>query len=351
MPIAYTANPIKLRALIAQLRNGRLGIPDHQRDFCWSLRQQKTLVDAIQRGKPIPSILRRELDDGQYSLEDGRQRLETCRRYMDDLFADKTGRLFSQLTPLERERWENYDVVVTTYSGATDEEAREIFNDTQNGKPLSFGERIGSMAMTAPIVRYAIRMLLTPGEGLYDAVAPFWGEHTQKGGRGAAMTSAFALCAGLAFGPDYTSRKWDDAVEVLHRDFDEVAVTARLNSIVEIYTGVTAVMPATDKAVRDQYWDLGNFTGYIAFSLCVLDTPELASSIGYELPDRDTVIRTWISHLVAVRTHPGLLWEVLHRDMSSARSWNKARWSNGVRRLFAPTQGGVMEDSEDEDDA
>lgn len=350
MAISYTSNQIKIRAIIARLRNERLGIPDHQRDFCWSLRQQKTLAGSIQRNKPIPSILVREKDDGSQTLEDGRQRLETIRRYMDDMFPDDTGRKYSELTVLERQRWDDYDILVTTYTGASDEEAREIFNDTQNGKPLTFGERIGSLSTTAPIVRYATRMLLTPGEGFYEQVKPFWGEHSQKARRGCDMAIAFAICAGMAFGINHLSKKWDDAAAILHRDFDEVATTRRMRLLIRIYTEMNERAPVNTKPLRNLYWDVGNFTGYILWSILFQETPQLDETSPFTIPDQDTLVRTWVDHLVAQRDTVGLLSEVLHRDISAARSWNQVRWSNGVRRLFAPHTFAILGAGQTDDD-
>lgn len=353
MPISYTSNQIKIRAIIPRLRNERLAIPDHQRGFCWSLRQQKTLIGSIQRNKPVPSILIREKDDGSQSLEDGRQRLETIRRYMDDMFPDDTGRKYSELTPLERQRFDDYDILVTTYTGASDEEAREMFNDTQNGKPLTFGERIGSLATTAPIVRYATHMLLTPGEGFYEQVRPFWGEHSQKARRGCDMAVAFAICAGMAFGIKHLSKKWDDAAAILHRDFDEVATTRRMRTLIRIYTDMDQRVPVNAKPLLNLYWDVGNFTGYIVWSILYQENPQLEENQLFTIPDVDTLVNTWVDHMVAQRVNVGLLVEILHRDISAARSWNQVRWSNGVRRLFAPQTFAVVgagQADDDEDD-
>lgn len=350
MPISYTANQIKLRAIIERKRRARLTLPEHQRDFCWSLRQQKTLISSIQRNKPIPSVLIREKEDGLHSLEDGHQRLESVSRYMDDMFPDETGRKYSELTPLEKQRFDDYDIIATTYTGASDEEAREIFNDTQNGRPLTFGERIGSLSTTAPIVRYAIRMLLTPGEGFYEEIKPFWGEHSQKARRGCDMTIAFAICAGLAFGIKNLSKKWDDAAAVLHRDFDEVATTRRLRLLISIFARMHETAPVNTKPLRNAYWDVGNFTGYIIWSILFQESPLLDETSPYTILDTTTLVGTWVDYLVAQRNQTGLLSEVLHRDISAARSWNQVRWANGVRRLFAPQTFVVVGAGEIEDD-
>ena len=359
MPITYTASVVKLSVLVTRLRNGRLAIPDHQRDFCWSMRQQQTLATCILRPKPVPSILIREKDDNSTTLEDGRQRLETAARYTENQFNTIDGRFFTDLTDLERERWSSYDVVVITYSGATDQEAREIFNDTQNGKPLTFGERIFSLSATSPIVTFATRTLLTPGQGLHDSFAPYWGVHrSAQARRGADMTKAFALCAGFAFGIEHLSTKWDDATVVLHRDFDEHVVITRLNILLRVYREMAERVPVTTKALQSTYYDIGNFTGYIAFSIMVQGDPmnfrRLAAMLAPAIPDRNSLVNRWVDFMVAQREQPGLLLEILHRDLSLARSWNRSRWQNGVRRLLVPdsfAQIPADENLDDDDDA
>jgi hypothetical protein len=351
--ISYTSYTEKLHALIRRMRNHRLNIPDHQREFVWSLRQQRKLIHAIRRRKPIPSILLRDLgDEGEtMTLEDGQQRLRTCVRFLNDEFELEDGRYFSDLTQDEQDTIRNYDFIVVKYSGASGEEAREIFNDFQNGKPLTFGERIYSLLHTSPIVGYAVRMLLTPAAGFYEPLAPIMGlaGRTPKSRRGADTARAFALCAGMAFGIDHLSRKWDDADAILHKAFDEAQATQRLEDYVRVWQRVHEVSPITTATRRNSCWDMGTFGGYIAYSLLKVGTPE-GTALG--LPEtKEELTERWAQYIAEVYRDETLLARVLHRDLSAARSWKEARWINGVRRLFSPEQGEVLVDSEDEDDA
>lgn len=349
MPISYTSYNRKNKWLLDRLRDGRLVIPDHQRDFVWTLRQQRKLVRAIRYGKPIPSILLRELEDDHLSLEDGQQRLRTLLRYIDNEFADDDGVFFRDLTAEQKRQFEAYDLSITSYSGATDEEAREIFNDFQNGKPLTFGERLYSMRITSPVVAYALERLLTPGVGFHDRLAPILGGgRTPKGRRGADMATAYALCAGLAFGIDYLSRKWDDADGKLHAAIDPAVLDVKLELYTRLWEEIHRRAPVTTKTRRNEYWNLGNFGGYIAYSMELRTKPEGAA---YHLPATDeALIDAWATHIVAVYHDELLLPRVLHRDLSSARSWKMARWANGLQRLFVPDNVDVIEDTDDDDD-
>lgn len=348
MPISYDSAKTKLHTLLRRKANGRLSIPDHQRDFVWSLRQQVKLVEAILRGKPIPSILLRNMEDADdtTTLEDGRQRLETLQMYISNKFP-VDGHYFRDRSPEAQEAIRNYDVIVVSYSGADDEQAREIFNDFQNGKPLTFGERL--ISSSSPIVDYAVRKLMTSGaESFHDRLAVSMGVRSSpKARRGADMAQAFALCAGLAFGIDHLSRKWDDAAAVLSRGFDQAAVDAKLELYTRIWERVNELVPVTTKARRNDYWNLGTFGGYIVYSFELCGT-EGAAKYGLP-PTRADLVEVWAQHIAAAYRDEDLLHNVLHRDLSAARSWKLARWANGLARMFEAGDM-VMMDSDDDDD-
>lgn len=350
----------RLSDILSRLRNGRLQIPRHQREFCWTPPQMKGLVDTVKEGLPMPAILVREYDDGSQSLEDGRQRLETLRRYVDGIphpvdrpFGGNDGRLFAELSEAEQANFLAYEVVVVCYSGLGDAEARRIFTYYQGGRPLTIGERLWTFALTSPVVEFAIQTLLTPA-GLGARLAPMLGEHEARGARGKDLTTAVALCAGLAFRIDRLSRKWDDLEAVLHLDIDADLLSRRLETYARVWERVHELEPVTTQARRKKYWDLGNFGGYIAYSILLLGTAEARP---YNLPaTEDALVEAWAQHVVSeYRLESRDRVPILHRDLSRARSWKLARWQNGLRLLFTDEpavdvdgDGDGGEDTEDE---
>jgi hypothetical protein len=243
--------------------------------------------------------------------------------------------LFSDLTDVERMRIESYTVNVMTYSNATDEQAIIIFNNLQNGSSCSIGERIYSLSRISPLVQFTLETLLTPGTGFYDRTVPFWGDRTPKGQRGRYMTEAFALCAGLAHGSQYISKKWSDIEEVVARPFNREEVMRDLEFIVSLYESVHRDAPITTKKLKAMYWNPGNFTAYIVHSLKL--TPELERT--HPLPSRDEMGETFRAFMLEQRLHPEILAERLHASIPRGNGgghWSQSRWHNGWRRMFAP---------------
>lgn len=299
----------------------------------------------------MPNITLRITRHGQLtitSLEDGQQRLRTLHRFMTNAFRDNRERTFSQLSDVDRAHFESYMINVLTYTNATDQQAIVIFNNLQNGSSCSVGERIFSLARISPIVQFAIDMLLTPGMGFYDRTVPFWGERSVKGQRGSHMTTALALCAGLAHGSRYISKKWIDIEDCIALPFNARQLTADLETIVSVYEGVLLQRPTLGKYTKRMYWDLGTLTAYMIHALKL--TPE--SEPVHAIPSRaDTLARF---HAL-ILDHQSIE-TTLHYDVPIiGRAWVVRRWHLGWRRLFAADSfdGENVSEfrSEDDDDA
>src|SRR5438132_253475 len=96
MPEPHLENSkFKIRDLIAQYRAGRIVIPEFQREYVWKKNKAPQLIDSLNRGYPISSLLLwmtmeetlarrpepRTSKEGQISwLIDGQQRVITLAR-------------------------------------------------------------------------------------------------------------------------------------------------------------------------------------------------------------------------------------------------------------------------------
>jgi hypothetical protein len=348
--IEYSNSSRRLSAIIADFVADAILVPPHQRDYVWTARQQVRLVDAIQAGMPMPNVTFRSKRVGRnasITLEDGMQRLTTLRRYIANSFRDGRGRLFGELSDVDRARFEAYSVNVMTYSNATDEQSIVIFNNLQNGSSASVGERVYSLARISPLVQFTVDTLLTPGAGMYERTLPFWGERTAKGQRATHTTTAFAICAGLAHGSQYISKKWVDIEEVIARPFSREQLTIDLEFIVGIYEEVHRSAPVTTKKLKNFYWDPSNFTAYVIHSLKL--TPELEPT--REIPTRADVMQTFKDFMLEQRINPEILLTRLHAGHGEgARQWEFRRWHAGWKRMFAPGADTDTDTDSDSDD-
>lgn len=121
--------------------------PDFQREYVWNIRKQSELIESLLMGIPLPAIYVRENEKGVYIVVDGKQRLTTLFRFINGEFKLENltilpsykGMRFSDLTPLEQNKIEDYTLQVNAIKPPTSD--RVIFDlfDRVNrgGAPLN----------------------------------------------------------------------------------------------------------------------------------------------------------------------------------------------------------------------
>ena len=312
----------------------------------WKLARQQQFVKTLQKGLPCPNVVLRERQGAPPTLEDGQQRLTTAARYMNDKFANLAGKKFSELSLEEQFDIKRYPMPVLTYTNVSELDVRKIFDNFQNGVPLTVGERLHSLSGCSPLVQLTEELLLKPGAGFYDDFVPIWGHIKSDASRYKTLANAVALVAGLCFGTMYISKKWGDLADpqgeglapdaegIIYRDISELAkrgVRDNLARILKIYRDVQAGEAITTKSDINWQWDLGNITGYIAYGL-------------KKYPNADAQMARWTEYLVERRkakaVHGGKISaalkakEQLHDGIDAARSWKVERWELGYQRVF-----------------
>ena len=375
---------VSLVELIQDFDDKHILIPPHQREFCWDLSRQQKFIQSILKGYPIPSILmssRRA--DAHPTLEDGRQRITTASRYRSGMFQvkalDGVMRSYAELSDIDKERFDTESVMVMTFSNANDADRIEIFDWHQNGAPLSPGERYHAQAAT-PLIKFVKEQLMTPGAGYHDRAALIWGVRgdpvdpvegfISSDKRRRWLLNAVALIAGLAYGPVHMHKAYQKTVGhgLMTAPFSPIkqaAVKRDLERILEIYEAVnTKIAARKPKQWVNPLWDLGTYTGYIAYSLSVLDRyrHDLAQrdiAAEYRSPfDADSYTpnslrdepeewarlkETWVEYMVGVRRTVNeeptkrltkVLEECIHAGVSKARNWSIERWEDGYKRVF-----------------
>ena len=72
-------------------------MPDFQRNFVWKPTQQSQFIESVLLGFPLPPFYINKHVSGKYLVVDGRQRLTTLRRFLEDKFALSELRAFPEL--------------------------------------------------------------------------------------------------------------------------------------------------------------------------------------------------------------------------------------------------------------
>lgn len=403
--IRKSFTPYPLADLVQDFDEGRIKIPPHQREFCWDLGRQRKFIQSILKGYPIPSILlsKEALSDPMHILEDGRQRITTVSRFHKNLFAvafDKNGEelTYSQLSTDDRARIDHETIVAWTFCNATPLDRIEIFDWHQNGAPLSSGERYHAQYASA-LVSFVKKNLMTIGAGYHDRAATIWGirgdpaeppeGYVSADKRRRWLVSAVALTLGLAYGPANANMNYENGRELIVVPISpakEAAMKRDLERIFEVYevvqTRLTAKKP---KKWLNAYWDIGNFTGYILYSLSIIarkahlltqkNLPLGQKKVDFEksgvyqpdsLRDKPTewayLKEGWVNYIVSVRlkinTTPNQkikneLLKCIHKGVPTCRNWSLERWDDGYRRIFHPESfsNQVVNHAEDAKDA
>lgn len=111
--------------------HGKLDIrPKYQREFVYSEKQEKAVIDTISKNYPLNVMYWVEKEDGSYEVMDGQQRtLSICHYYWGAYAVNWKGNLwgYSNLPEAEREQFLNYELDVYVCKDGTDVEKLEWF--------------------------------------------------------------------------------------------------------------------------------------------------------------------------------------------------------------------------------
>ena len=279
--------------LASWLIDGTLYPAHYQRNAnCWSEKKQEKLIDSMMCGKCIPEVLMRELTNGKFTLEDGLQRLTAVRNFKDGKIT-WNGKVYADLTVVEKQRFDSYSIPVQKYSGATDEEAVQMFMDRQEGSPLNTGEKEHAVGEFSPLVTYTIETLMTRGSPLFERGKKIWGERLDNDKRHENLANAVALVLGCAFGKNAewcTTNKAIIDKGLLFKKFDAARVTDLLSKIIEIHERVEEQQSMTGKTAENNAWNRNIFNGFIIDSLKRSESGE-----------HEMIMHVWVDFLVMMR--------------------------------------------------
>lgn len=141
--IQTTATNKKVRELLKSTRDGTLvPRPEFQRRLVWTAKDKDKFVDTVLKGYPFPEIymcngeIDVETGEGTQLLVDGLQRVSTLNEYFlgEAVISHVLTSPYAQLTPEEKQRFLEYNVVVRDLGALSKEQIIEAFrrlNSTQ----------------------------------------------------------------------------------------------------------------------------------------------------------------------------------------------------------------------------
>jgi hypothetical protein len=121
----YFLKPLPVKDLIELIDKEILDLsPPYQREYIWSLNDQKELINTIYKKYPLPNLFFNVLDNGTIEMVDGQQRSRTIYRYYKNeiKFTKKDVQQNIQI-----EDFLNYEIPVVYIEKANPEEIREFY--------------------------------------------------------------------------------------------------------------------------------------------------------------------------------------------------------------------------------
>lgn len=88
-----------IRDLMTLIDEKRINLrPPYQRNFVWSTKDQKLLINSINKGYPLPNFFILKDGDRMYEMIDGQQRAMTIRKFINNEFSDLEKRFYRDYT-------------------------------------------------------------------------------------------------------------------------------------------------------------------------------------------------------------------------------------------------------------
>jgi len=202
----------------------------------------RCLIDSIMHNYPIPScIVNVEIVNGRerYSIYDGRHRMETLRRYINNEFK-WMGSLFKDLSDDDKIKFLERTIPVTITSGASQQQLADVFVRLNAGVALKPSDYCWAYRST-PLIR-AVLDLVHTNNALSAAL----------GGIDISKRTMLANWTGLVLGlsravaGDITN-SWIRISSFLNNRVDIARVSAGLDAITSLLTRANTLYPVASK--------------------------------------------------------------------------------------------------------
>lgn len=96
----YRNTEFTIRDLLNLIERKSINLrPPYQRNFIWTPKDQRLLIDSIHKGYPLPNFFVLINEDGKYEMVDGQQRATTIYKYYKNEFKDNNNNFFRDYDP------------------------------------------------------------------------------------------------------------------------------------------------------------------------------------------------------------------------------------------------------------
>jgi hypothetical protein len=123
--LEITYENLSVEFIMSRMDSGNIAISKHKREFRWNLETQQSYIESLFDNKPMhPIVITRE-NQVMY-VQDGKQRLETIRRYMNDGFVCNDS-IYSKLSKYDKLTLHSCMLYCEVVNEPTEEQVDEIY--------------------------------------------------------------------------------------------------------------------------------------------------------------------------------------------------------------------------------
>lgn len=133
-------------------RRDRYDIPEWQRGEVWDDERKKALIDTVLRGWKLPKFYFLKLNEDDYEVVDGQQRLSAIYEFLANtlpLSEDSAkffgGPYYKDLKTRVADAFDDFEIEYDEIESASEEDLKEFFQRLQQGLPLTSSEKINSV--------------------------------------------------------------------------------------------------------------------------------------------------------------------------------------------------------------
>lgn len=127
----YNVTKWTIKELRDIYKSGNLNLsPKYQRNFIWSIKDQRYLIASIKANNPIPNFFILQLDKEKFEMVDGQQRSRTILSFVDGQFEDEDGEMYSAKKYPNFLKYEFPITVITNTQGQSIEQFYALVNKT-----------------------------------------------------------------------------------------------------------------------------------------------------------------------------------------------------------------------------